>query len=1022
MASARTQMERSDLYKHFRSLFNKTFNGPTFREKTVEAFDNIYGRNSRPFEEIIGVLKHSWGLELEFEQWKGSQSSIDRGLSGDHFYITMLFWLFVNRTDEKIGQQCLTELRYVVETLWERTFEGQCEFKEVPNLLELEFNSADDKADPNLKPLVIIEPDEDGGNWLNPFNLTSITLQGRDEELARLRAFSDDDSTPYRLWALIASSGAGKTRLAAEWMFECREEHGWNVGFLGNPDPGIWKDWRPSANTLIAVDYIHNYGRAIKAILNRCKTLHDEGGLDAFKVRILAIDHVFPERFADILLYSHWNEVFENKIELDVWNQVFGGQAGPGSRKSVFFEELPLRLAETQDRTALLRLIVADVGGKLAIDDERVDAAMETLDKMEDAARHPLFAALIGDAIYNGQKDFRTWDRLELIDYYLDGKNRLPWEKDNDPFGFWVGSLVSVATICGGADDSTLSEFLPDTIIQDGAKTTIAEYYENIESQYSYITSSLPIEGRLEAFRPDILGEFFVLLFLGQIRRSRTNREIFIAMLSVSGSDRDGEKWITAMLGFFERLTRNLCNYDQSADRIKTFWANLDVFLDPRHFLAGTDARYAISIIRANIAEELGRRQFHARRARFLKKVRFDDLTAAVDGWMALSALLALLRHYEWSEQTQMNGSTIRDITVEAALRFDREFSATFSSMDVAMEARQGRLVVELLKGGWAANIAQNDRDLAHTLTAAAYYGYANVVERILTKGVSPNITVHNGIFPLLMAAQEGNGPVVDILLQNEKIDVNNTHMQTGSFPLLMAAQAGHAPVVEALLRKDGIDINKTNKEDGNFPLLMAAQNGWGPVVEALLQKTDIDVNKTHKQSGAFPLLRAAQTGNPAVVDVLLQKEGINVNKTNKQTGSFPLLIAAQVGHTPVVEALLRKEGINVNKTNKQTGTFPLLMAAQAGHAPVVDALIEKEGINVNKIGTEFGATALMFAVVFNRGEIVSRLLHAEAVDPNVVSNDYGTALDLAILENHEDIKAMLIEAGAKTEAELKGE
>ena len=243
---------------------------------------------------------------------------------------------------------------------------------------------------------------------------------------------------------------------------------------------------------------------------------------------------------------------------------------------------------------------------------------------------------------------------------------------------------------------------------------------------------------------------------------------------------------------------------------------------------------------------------------------------------MAPDVLQTLFRYYEWSELPETNGSTLRDVTVKAALRFDREFPNPHSSMDTAMSAVRGKTVAELLDGGWATNIAHTGRDLAHTLCNAAYFGYVNVVEIILENGVSPNAILPNGLFPLLLAADNGRAPVVYALLQKEGIEVNKTHEQSGIFPLLQAAQNGHAPVVDALLQREGIDVNRTDKQRGTFQLLQAAQNGHALVVDVLLQREDIDVNKTNK-SGHFPLLLAAYNGSAPVVDALLQKEDIDV-------------------------------------------------------------------------------------------------------------------------------------------------
>ena len=156
-------------------------------------------------------------------------------------------------------------------------------------------------------------------------------------------------------------------------------------------------------------------------------------------------------------------------------------------------------------------------------------------------------------------------------------------------------------------------DLLPETILKDGVEVEVSEFHKEIDAQYIHITSSPTMEGRLEAFRPDILGEFFVLLFLGRVRRDKRKRSVFIEMLAVSDAIGNSNKPLSALREFFQRLARNLCNYDQKAYRIETFWADLDAFLDPENFPDETDVRCAISIVRADMAEELDGHELYVR-------------------------------------------------------------------------------------------------------------------------------------------------------------------------------------------------------------------------------------------------------------------------------------------------------------------------------------------------------------------------------------------------------------------------
>ena len=778
----------------FYKLFEDTKKNQEFRQSAYEAYSAVYGIGDRNWSAILPELNELCGTKFDAKQWSGHLSNLKRRNSkrsekaghdvygypsADRHYILLTFYLASKRSDPEIGWECTRQTDKIFDSAWGCSLENQCERKGVdPSELFPVSKPQIPETDPNLKPLEIVEPD--AGNWLSPFNLTSITLKRRDAELERLRAFADSPA-PYALWALIAPSGAGKTRLAAEWMLECREERGWHVGFLDNLEPDPWSDWRPTANTLIVVDYIHNYGKAIKAILDRCKTLGNENALASTTVRILAIDHVFPGRFADILHYAHWGEVFENKITLD-------------ARKDVFFAETPLRLSDSEDRDSVLREIIAEVGGELAEDDERVVEAMDALKKMEDAAQHPLFAALMGDAIYRNVPEYKSWNRIQLIEYYLDTKNRLPWLWDDNPVGFWVGCVVATATIRDGADKAALFDLMPDTETVGGKEIEVSSARPVIEAQYTHITSSPVLWGRLEAFKPDILGEFFTLLFLGEILSSKyKRRKIFIRMISASDANGDFLRHLMAWGEFFLRLTRNLCNYDQSARRIETFWNDLDAFLNPEYFPVGTDARYAISIIRGEIAGELDRRGFCSRRKQFLRGIQAEDLAAAAYRWKSRDGLLMLFQLYERSEQSEECEATFCDLAIKTALKFENQSSTPFDSrfegsfVPLLFEHGCQRILEALLIRevlpkqnysfrnlctnsvvsnnplslnlliDYGADILEEDYLARHVPLEALQHGSFSIISMLVDKGFDPDTPCSDGFNCLMAAADRGD-------------------------------------------------------------------------------------------------------------------------------------------------------------------------------------------------------------------------------------------------------------------------
>jgi len=80
-----------------------------------------------------------------------------------------------------------------------------------------------------LQSLILVEGTDDD-TWLNPFNHEIIQFAGRTDEMSRLDQFVKVEAG-FKIWAVIGPSGAGKTRLASEWMKRWGAYPDWDVGF-----------------------------------------------------------------------------------------------------------------------------------------------------------------------------------------------------------------------------------------------------------------------------------------------------------------------------------------------------------------------------------------------------------------------------------------------------------------------------------------------------------------------------------------------------------------------------------------------------------------------------------------------------------------------------------------------------------------------------------------------------------------------------------------------------------------------
>ena len=114
-----------------------------------------------------------------------------------------------------------------------------------------------------------------------------------------------------------------------------------------------------------------------------------------------------------------------------------------------------------------------------------------------------------------------------------------------------------------------------------------------------------------------------------------------------------------------------------------------------------------------------------------------------------------------------------------------------------------------------------------------------------------PVVKNHDGVYPLILASQQGRSDVVRFLLeQNAELDVID---QYGNNALWAACYADSSDCIDVLIQA-GIDINHQNSASGATALIFAASSGRENVVEQLVAAgADPDL-KTHDDFTALDL------------------------------------------------------------------------------------------------------------------------------------------------------------------------
>eukprot|EP00051_Salpingoeca_urceolata_P022485 m.368471 g.368471 ORF g.368471 m.368471 type:complete len:528 (+) comp19977_c1_seq19:57-1640(+) len=181
-------------------------------------------------------------------------------------------------------------------------------------------------------------------------------------------------------------------------------------------------------------------------------------------------------------------------------------------------------------------------------------------------------------------------------------------------------------------------------------------------------------------------------------------------------------------------------------------------------------------------------------------------------------------------------------------------------------------------------------------------------------------------------AAALGDYDCVRTLLKHE--DPNRLNVG-GWTPLIYAAYVGHDTILNLLLDDPRVDANQCCANGGS-PLLWASAAGNESVAYFLL-KHQVVVDKADRL-GRTPLLEAASKGNHAVVKLLLA-HGANIRQRDPTTEDTALLEAAANGHEIVVQQLI-DHGADIHAHNKRNDTARSL-AARVPNMAIVN-LIDK--------------------------------------------------------------------------------
>jgi ankyrin repeat protein len=259
----------------------------------------------------------------------------------------------------------------------------------------------------------------------------------------------------------------------------------------------------------------------------------------------------------------------------------------------------------------------------------------------------------------------------------------------------------------------------------------------------------------------------------------------------------------------------------------------------------------------------------------------------------------------------------------------------------------------------------------------------------IVVAAVAAGLTAAAADTRLLEAVKRGDAVAVRSLIRQRAPAA--AAEADGSTALHWAARLDRADLVEALIRA-GAPVDAVNRY-GVAPLTLAAVNGSAAVVGRLLE-AGANPNLTGPD-GDTVLMIAARTGQPPAVRLLLARP-VDVNARERWQGETALMWAASEDHAEVV-SLLAAKGADLNVRS----TIPQLPKVKVDAATMVTTALPKGGMTALILAARQGALAGTRALA-EAGALL------DETDP-----DGTTALNIAIINAHYDVAALLVDKGA---------
>lgn len=307
-------------------------------------------------------------------------------------------------------------------------------------------------------------------------------------------------------------------------------------------------------------------------------------------------------------------------------------------------------------------------------------------------------------------------------------------------------------------------------------------------------------------------------------------------------------------------------------------------------------------------------------------------------------------------------------------------------------------------------------------LISAIYYANIPAAKALIAAGADVNLTNENGWAALHFTANSlGNGtPTQNLqlakILLKAGADINARKNNYGT-PLILSVLNNQYELQKLLLsKKANPDIGNA---DGWTPLISAIYHGNIPVVKALISAgANVDAANNQGWTSLHMISNSLESGirsNDIELAKILLQAGANIN-IRQEIGETPLAFTV-IYKRQKIQQLLIKANANLDTAN-MNGITPLMQAVFHGNTQAAKDLIAA-GANLD-ITDKNGWTPLHITAnekesgTRNQDQELALILIEAGANLNAKNNFGLTPLDLALINQRDEVKAVLLAKGER--------